>query len=321
MTLQLRKAERKKAKLRIGLGGASGSGKTYSALLLANGMAPWEKIVLIDTENGSGELYSHLGEYNIITITDDYAPEKYIEAIKACEEAGMEVIIIDSITHEWEGKGGCLELHTRAGGNWQDWKNVSPRHQKFVDSIIQSKCHVITTVRKKQDYDMVKDGNGKTKVEKLGMKEVTRDGFEYELTLSFNLSQNNLASVSKDRTNLFMNKPEFRIDQKTGQQLMEWAESGIDVHEKNLEDIAKKEILKLCNDLALTSLTTLSTKEDYEKFVKTNTGLDLKKENYNDIIKELKSKKDAQEFEADLSEDSPAKKLMKDGIKKSQEEK
>jgi len=233
--MQLRKAERKKAKLRVGLGGPSGSGKTYSALLLANGLAPWDKIAVIDTENGSAELYSHLGSYNVITLTNDYAPERYIEAIRACEAAGMEVIIIDSITHEWDGKGGCLELVEKitqastSKNSYTSWAKITPRHQAFIDSILQSPAHVITTVRKKQDYDMSKDDKGKTVITKVGMKEVTRDGFEYELTLSFNLAQNNLASVSKDRTNLFMNQPEFTISQETGKKLLEWSESGAEV--------------------------------------------------------------------------------------------
>src|SRR3954470_15518841 len=105
----LRKATRQKTKIRIGLSGPSGSGKTMSALLLASGMAPWEKIAVIDTENGSADLYSHLGDYSVITLTAPFTPERYIEAIAACEAAGMEVIVLDSVTHEWDGKGGCLE--------------------------------------------------------------------------------------------------------------------------------------------------------------------------------------------------------------------
>src|SRR4051812_8726433 len=107
--LTLRKAAREKTKIRIGLSGPSGSGKTYSALLVASGMASWEKIAVIDTENGSTDLYSHLGDYSVITLTAPFSPERYIEAIAACEAAGMDVIVIDSVTHEWDGKGGCLE--------------------------------------------------------------------------------------------------------------------------------------------------------------------------------------------------------------------
>ena len=106
---KLKKAVRKQVKLRLGMSGASGFGKTYSALLLAYGMTnDWSKIAVIDTENKSASLYANLGEYNTLELSAPYSPELYTEAIKTCENAGMEVIIIDSISHEWEGKGGCL---------------------------------------------------------------------------------------------------------------------------------------------------------------------------------------------------------------------
>lgn len=111
--MQLRKAERRQAKLRIGMSGPAGAGKTFSALVMAGGMAPWEKIALIDTENGSGELYANskeIGQYNYLRLNPHFTPERYIEAIKACENAGMEVIIIDSATHEWDGSGGAWKL-------------------------------------------------------------------------------------------------------------------------------------------------------------------------------------------------------------------
>lgn len=231
-TIQIRKATKTKSKLRIGLAGTSGSGKTYSALLLASGLTDWSKICVIDTENGSADLYDSLGEYNVITLTAPFSPERYIEAIKAAENAGMEVIVVDSITHEWDGQGGCLEIVeqvTKAStskNSYTAWAKVTPRHNAFVQALLQSSCHIITTVRRKQDYDMSKDSNNRTVVTKVGMKEVTRDGFEYELTLSFALSQNHLAEASKDRTGLFMNKPEFVITKETGLTLKNWAESG-----------------------------------------------------------------------------------------------
>lgn len=225
--IQLKKATRKQVKLRLGLSAVSGGGKTYSALLLAYGMTnDWSKIAVIDTENGSASLYSHLGDFNSIDLEAPFSPERYIEAIKICENAGMEVIIIDSITHEWEGKGGCLELQNQLGGRYQDWAKITPRHDAFINSLLQSKCHIISSVRRKQDYEMTKDSSGKTKVEKAGLKEITRDGFEYELTLNFNLEINHHATASKDRTGLFMDKPSFVIDSDTGRKLMEWCNSG-----------------------------------------------------------------------------------------------
>ena len=226
--MEIRKAQKSKSKLKVGLAGTSGSGKTYSALLLASGMTSWDKVCVIDTENGSADLYDGLGEYNVITLKAPFSPERYIEAIRAAEEAGMEVIIVDSITHEWDGEGGCLEIVDKLGGRYQDWSKVTPRHARFIQAILQSTSHVLTTVRKKQDYAMTQDANGRLKVEKKGLKEITREGFEYELTLSFDLSQNHLAATSKDRTGLFMDKPEFKITAKTGKTLKDWAEKGVE---------------------------------------------------------------------------------------------
>ena len=227
MALQLKKAERKQAKIKLGLSGASGFGKTYSGLLIAKGLVgDWNKVVLIDTENGSGELYSHLGEYNVITLEAPYSPERYIEAIKICESSGMECIVIDSITHEWDGDGGCLDIQNKLGGRYQDWAKVTPRHNAFINSILACKCHIITTVRRKQDYEMG-TVNGKTTVQKVGTKEVTREGYEYELTMNLEfVNDKHLVKASKDRTGLFMDKPEFVPTEETGIIIKNWCESG-----------------------------------------------------------------------------------------------
>jgi hypothetical protein len=242
--MKLHKAERHQVKLRIGLSGASGFGKTYSSLLLAYGITnDWSKIALIDTENKSASLYSHLGDFNVLSLEESFAPERYIKAIKLCEDSGMEVIIVDSISHEWQSKGGCLEIHEQLGGRFQDWAKVTPRHNAFIDSIIQSKCHMITTSRRKVDYSLDKDGNGKTKVVKLGTQEITRSGFEYELTVNFELlNDKHLVSASKDRTGLFSGKPEFIINSNTGKKLINWCNLG-----KSLEKI--KQEINSCDSL------------------------------------------------------------------------
>ena len=226
--MELKKAVKKQVKLRLGMSGASGFGKTYSALLLSYGITnDWGKIAVIDSENKSASLYADLGEFQVLEISAPFDPEKYISAIKYCEDAGMEVIIIDSITHEWDGEGGCLEIHSKLGGKYQDWAKVTPRHQKFINSILQSKSHVITTVRRKQDYEMSSEG-GKTKVTKVGTKEVTREGFEYELTCNFEfINDKHMVNASKDRTRLFMGKPEFIITTETGKKIIEWCNSGV----------------------------------------------------------------------------------------------
>jgi len=247
--MKLQQAKRHQVKLRIGLSGPSGYGKSFSALLLAYGMTgDWKKIALIDTENNSASLYSHLGDFNVLSLGEPFTPERYIKAIQVCEEANMSVIIIDSISHEWQSKGGCLEIHEQLGGRFQDWAKVTPRHNAFIDAIILSKCHIITTSRRKVDYSIDKDSNGKTKVSKLGMKEVTREGYEYELTVNFEfLNDNHLVSASKDRTGLFSGKPEFIINSSTGKKLVDWCNEGISIEEitNEINSCTTNESLKL----------------------------------------------------------------------------
>jgi hypothetical protein len=227
-TFQLRKATRQKAKIRMGFSAVSGGGKTYSALVVAHGLCgAWDKIAIIDTENNSADLYAHLGPYNVIPLPPPFAPERYVEAIKCAEEAGMEVIIIDSITHEWDGKGGIIDISNNMTGNsFTNWAKLTPRHQLFLDAILQSKCHILTTVRRKQDYEMSKNSDGKTSVTKAGLKEITREGFEYEITLNLELDVNHNATASKDRTGLFMGKPQFTPSEETGKLIRQWCESG-----------------------------------------------------------------------------------------------
>lgn len=229
--MQFLQASRKKAKIKLGLSAVSGGGKTYSALLIAFGITnDWSKIGVIDTENRSAELYSHLGNYNTLPLEAPYSPERYIQAIKAGEDAGFEVIVIDSITHEWDGKGGILEIsNSMTGNSFTNWAKLTPRHQAFIDAILQSKCHIITTVRRKQDYEMTKDSSGKLQVQKAGLKEVTREGFEYELTVNLEMDQNHNATASKDRTGLFAGKPHFTPSVETGKLIKDWCELGIDV--------------------------------------------------------------------------------------------
>lgn len=242
--MKLQQAQRSQVKLRIGLSGPSGYGKTMSALLLAYGITNnWNKIAVIDTENNSASLYSHLGEFNVLNLEEPYSPERYIKAIQTCEEANMKVIIVDSISHEWSGKGGCLEMHEKLGGRFQDWAKVTPLHNQFIDALVQSKSHIIVSTRRKVDYSLDKDMNGKTRVMKLGTKEIQREGLEYELTVNFEfINDNHLVKASKDRTGLFMDKPEFVINPATGKKLNSWCSEGVSL------DKVKKEIAQ-CHHL------------------------------------------------------------------------
>lgn len=245
--MTLRKATRQKSKIRLGLSAVSGGGKTYSSLLIAKGLAKGDmsKVAIIDTENGSADLYTQLGDYNVLPLESPYTPENYAKAIKTCEDAGMDVIIVDSITHEWDGKGGILEIHAAMTGNsFTNWASLTPRHQKFIDAILQSKCHIITTVRRKQDYELVTNDKGKLEPKKVGLKEITREGFDYELTCNLNLDTNHMATTLKDRTGLFMDQPDFLPTEETGKLILDWCENGIEP----IKFDAEKE-LKGCKNL------------------------------------------------------------------------
>ncbi|MBL7738444.1 MAG: AAA family ATPase [Chitinophagaceae bacterium] len=240
--MELKKSSRKRAKIRLALQGPSGSGKTYSALLIALGLCKnFDKVAVIDTENHSSELYSHLGTFNVVTLEAPFTPERYIEAIKLCERAGMEAIIVDSISHQWEGSGGILETHSLMTGNsFTNWGKLTPRHNSFVQAILQSPCHVIATIRSKQDY-VLSEKNGKQVPEKIGLKGVTRDGMDYEMTILLDIDIKHNAVASKDRTGLFMDKPEFRITSAVGDQILAWCQEGI---EETKDEFADK--IKAC---------------------------------------------------------------------------
>lgn len=229
MSLQFKKATRSKVKIRMNISAPTGFGKTYSALLLAYGMTgDWSKVAVIDSENESASLYSHLGDYNTVNLAPPFMPAQYIEAIKLCEANGMEAIIIDSITHLWKGEGGLLEHQNNLGGRYQDWAKTTPLYQKFLTAMLHSPAHIITTTRKKQAYNMTVENN-RAKVEKAGLEDEIRDGYTYEMTLAFDLiNDKNLAKADKDRTGLFAGQPEFVITPETGKKIKEWCEKGVD---------------------------------------------------------------------------------------------
>src|SRR5512135_1496262 len=230
--IMFQKAERKKARLRLALCGPAGSGKTYSALLIAQGLGG--RIALIDTEHESGSLYADLCEFDTASLTAPYTPEKYRNAIQAAEQAGYSVLIIDSFSHAWAGEGGLLDMHDKAaaamrsGNSFTAWREITPQHNALVEAVLGARLHVIATLRTKTAYDLVDDGNGKKKPVKIGLAPVQREGVDYEFTCVFDMSiDSHVATASKDRTRLFDGK-HFTPGIETGQALMNWLETGID---------------------------------------------------------------------------------------------
>lgn len=227
--MQFQKAERKKAKLRLAITGPSGSGKTWGALQIAKGLGG--KIAVIDTERGSASLYTHLAEFDVLELGAPYAPERFIQAIHAAEQAGYDVLIIDSASHEWNGVGGCLELVDQIaqakfrGNSWSAWNEITPRHRAFLDAMLRSPMHIIATMRSKTETAQTEE-NGRKKVVKLGMKSEQRDGVEYEFTTVIDLTHDgHFAVASKDRTGLFAGDPR-PLTEQTGRDFADWLESG-----------------------------------------------------------------------------------------------
>lgn len=230
--MKFTKATRQKARLRLALTGPSGSGKTWGALLLAAGLGG--KIAVIDTERESASLYSHLTDFDTLNLAAPFTPERYIEAIKAAEDAGYDTLVIDSITHEWSGTGGCIDEVDRIarakykGNSWSAWNDVTPRHRALLDAILHSPMHIIVTLRSKTETAQTEE-NGRKKVVKLGMKAEQRDGFEYEMTVVLDLIHDgNFATATKDRTGLFSNASPAPITVDTGAQLKAWLETGVE---------------------------------------------------------------------------------------------
>lgn len=274
------KAKRSQSKLRLALIGPSGSGKTYSALLIAQGLGG--KIAMLDSERGSGSLYSDLVDYDISDLHPPFTPERYIQAINEAEKAGYNVLIIDSLSHAWSGQGGILEFVDRASqvqrNNFAAWREASPKHNSLVDAILGADLHVIVTMRSKTAWEVQKDEKtGKTRPVKIGLAPVQRDGLEYEFTCVLELSvDGHIATASKDRTGLFDGRY-ITPDTETGEMLKDW-----------LVGSAAKPA-DLINDIMahLFKLGLGSRLSEYEAYIQAKYNTDLKSLPYKYIMEQL----------------------------------
>jgi hypothetical protein len=245
--MELKKSERSKAKIKMALQAPSGAGKSYSALLLAKGLTNGNlsKVAVIDTEAGSSNLYAHLGSYNVLNLGSPHSPERYMEAIDLCIKSGIEVIILDSISHCWDF---LLDYHASLTGNsFTNWNKITPRQKAFVNKLLNSDVHIICTMRVKQDY-VLSEKNGKMVPEKVGLKAIQRDEISYEFTIVFDIDYKHFASASKDRTNLFEGKPQFIINSNTGKKILDYCNSTMTKEELQVK-------VSECNNLSeLTNL-------------------------------------------------------------------
>lgn len=221
------KAKKEKIWTKVLLGGSSGSGKTYSALRLATGLAKkcGSGIAAIDTEAGRIRYYANEFDFSDMQLTEPFTPEKYIEAINDAVSSGFKVLIIDSISHEWNY---CVDIHDKMPGNsWTNWSKVTPRHDAFMEKILQAPIHIIATVRGKDEY-VLEEKNGKQTPKKVGLGFKQRDGVEYNYTATFNIAQDtHIAEATKDNTHIFEGRYEV-LTEKDGEALYDWANTGED---------------------------------------------------------------------------------------------
>lgn len=251
-------AVREQAKLRLALAGPAGSGKTMSALRIAKGMAEILgcQIGVIDTEKKSSALYAGKNvkgrlmpdgwvlKFAVLPFNPPFEPKKYVRGIKVAEEEGIGILIIDSISHEWNGQGGVLEMVDAAAKGQKNaytaWKVPSEEHTKFVEAILQSPLHIIATIRSKTAYEVV-ERNGRKVPEKIGLAPVQREGMDFEFSTVLDLSvDGHVALASKDRTGLFDGIPRV-LTEETGKMMIRWLKDEPQEEEwQNVDAVADK---------------------------------------------------------------------------------
>jgi nucleoside-triphosphatase THEP1 len=229
-SMGFKKATKAAAKLRLGLIGPAGSGKTMSALRIAHGLGG--RVAVIDTERGSASLYS--GERGLgfdVLELETYEAEKFIQAIAQAEAAGYDVLIIDSLSHAWAGKGGILEFVDKAakrsgGGSFSGWRDATPLHNQLVDAILGAKLHIICTLRSKVEH-VIEQVNGRTQVRKVGLQPVQRDGLEYEFTVVGDVTQDHELIITKTRAAWLKDQIIREAGEDLGKQLAAWLSDGL----------------------------------------------------------------------------------------------
>ena len=196
-----KKATKTQSRLRLALCGPAGAGKTYTALTVGSELG---KVAVLDTERGSASKYADRFAFDVVEL-EDYHPKNYVEVIKEAEKAGYQVLIVDSLSHAWSGKGGALDLkdkataRSRSGNSYTAWREITPLHNELVDAILGADLHVIVTMRSKTEYILEDNGKGGKTPRKVGMAPVQRDGMEYEFDVVGDMDWSHNLIVSKTR--------------------------------------------------------------------------------------------------------------------------
>lgn len=252
--MKIERAVREKTYTLTSIAGPSGSGKTYSALLYARGLVgPNGKIGFIDTENKRSRFYADVaGGFDVIDLDPPFTSGRYIEAIKAFEKAGYTAIVVDSISHEWEGSGGVLEQaeaieeRTKRAG-LHCWQKPKAGHKKLMNELLQTRAHLIFCCRVKEKVVQAKGRDGKTEIINEGFVVVQEKSFIYEMTVSMMLEEGtHVPTLQKCPGDLLSAFPQgSRITTQIGNAVSQWSNEGRAV-DTEVED-AKREGLLIAN--------------------------------------------------------------------------
>jgi AAA domain len=224
--MSFKKAVKYGAKLRMALAGPAGAGKTWTALTLATALADGGEIALIDTERGSASKYADVFQFDVMEL-DTFHPDRFVAGIKEAEQAGYAVLIIDSLSHAWNGPGGLLELveqitkRSNSKNSFNAWGEATPIHQRLVDALTRANMHIIVTMRSKTEY-VVELINGKSTPRKIGMAPIQRDGLEYEFDVFADLDHDNTLIVQKTRCPVLSGAVIAKPDAKMADILKAW---------------------------------------------------------------------------------------------------
>ena len=241
-----KKATKDQIKIRLAISGASGSGKTYSALAIASHLG--KSIAVIDTEHGSASRYAGIFDFSVCELTD-FHPAKYIEAIQYASRSGYETIILDSLSHCWYAE---LELVEKSKNKFSAWAPVRELERKLIASIIQCNAHVIATMRSKTEWDTTTDPNtGKMKPQKIGTAPIQTSGIEYEFDIAGEMDQQHILHISKSRCPELSNQSFLNPGQELADKLLTWIkpwhnwkseDDAIDWAEKQLPGIPREKL-------------------------------------------------------------------------------
>lgn len=237
---------REKNRLRMALDGPAGAGKTWTALTFA--FALGKKVAVIDSEHNSAALYAGVNGWDFDGVgLENFAPSTYTACIEAAGREGYDVLVIDSLSHAWSGKGGALDQVDRAaasgaaGGSYGAWRDVTPQHNEMVEAIRKFPGHVIITLRTKMEYVLEEGAGGKKQVHKVGLRPVQREGVEYEFDIVADLDAEHRLTVSKTRYSGIDGK----IVHKPGPEFMDpivrWLAEGADRKSETAIKVKKEE--------------------------------------------------------------------------------